>query len=136
MHGLSSWMTGTKFGVFDMRTWDKRRIGMGYHIRRTSEHLVMLQKQPRRAKRVSKVHNISDVWQDDVKKNGHGGIDVTREPTLFANPLFLFDSPIPESYKFKFTGYDDHGSIFEESKNHNAFRQNRNLSFNSNCLER
>ena len=68
--GFSNWLDGTKFDVVDMITWYKGRIGMGYRSRRTSEHLVVLQKQPRRAKGVWKIHNIPDVWREEVKRNG------------------------------------------------------------------
>ena len=42
---------------------------MGYRTRRKSEYLVVLQKLPRRAKGIWKVHNIPDVWQEDVKRD-------------------------------------------------------------------
>ena len=69
--GFSDWLNGTQLDVVDMLTWDKERIGMGYRTRRTSEHLIILQKQPRRAKGVWKIHNISDVWQESVERNGY-----------------------------------------------------------------
>lgn len=49
-----------------MVTWDKQRIGMGYRTRWRSEHLVVLQKAPRKAKGVWKVHTIPDVWRESV----------------------------------------------------------------------
>lgn len=69
--GFSDWLTGTRLDVVDMLTWDKGRIGMGYRTRRKSEHLVVLQKGPRRAKGVWKIHTIPDVWSEPVKHNGH-----------------------------------------------------------------
>lgn len=69
--GFSGWLNGTQLDVVDMLTWDKERIGMGYRTRRTSEHLIILQKQPRRAKGVWKIHNIPDVWHESVERNGH-----------------------------------------------------------------
>ena len=54
-----------------MITWDKGKIGMGYRTRRQSEHLLVLQKKPRRAKGVWRVHDIPDVWKEDVQKNSH-----------------------------------------------------------------
>ncbi len=67
-----SWFRGTSFDVVDLVTWNKRRIGMGYRTRRTSEHLVVLQKLPRRAKGIWKVHNIPDVVDEKiVDRNGH-----------------------------------------------------------------
>ena len=69
--GFSGWLAGTRLDVVDMLTWHKGRIGMGYRTRRASEHLVVLQKEPRRAKGVWKVHTIPDVWQEEVKRDGH-----------------------------------------------------------------
>ncbi|MBC6497938.1 MAG: site-specific DNA-methyltransferase [Alphaproteobacteria bacterium GM7ARS4] len=70
--GFAGWLEGTALDVVDMLTWDKGRMGMGYRTRRTSEHVVVLQKHPRRAKGVWCVHNIPDVWREDVKRNsGH-----------------------------------------------------------------
>ncbi len=69
--GFTDWLSGTSLDVVDMLTWNKGRIGMGYRTRRMSEHLIILQKEPRRAKGVWKLHNIPDVWQEEVKRNGH-----------------------------------------------------------------
>ena len=40
---------------------------MGYRTRRYSEYLIVLQKKPKRAKGVWKVHNIPDIWTEKVK---------------------------------------------------------------------
>lgn len=69
--GFSAWLAGTRFAVVDMLTWHKTRLGMGYRTRRTSEHVVIVQKEPRRAKGVWKTHNIPDVWQEEVARDGH-----------------------------------------------------------------
>ena len=71
--GFREWLAGTSLDVVDMITWDKQRIGMGYRSRRKSEYLVVLQKAPRKAKGVWKVHTIPDVWPETVpsKKGGH-----------------------------------------------------------------
>ena len=69
--GFSDWFAGTRLDVVDMLTWNKGRIGMGYRTRRLSEYLVVLQKEPRRAKGVWKIHTIPDVWLEAVKRNGH-----------------------------------------------------------------
>ena len=66
--GFSHWLTETKLAVVDLVTWDKGRIGMGYRTRRKSEHLVVLQKTPRRAKGVWKKHDIPDVWAETVPR--------------------------------------------------------------------
>ena len=50
----------------------KQRIGMGYRTRRKSEYLIVLQKQPRKAKGVWKSRNIPDVCAEAVtENNGH-----------------------------------------------------------------
>ena len=69
--GFSDWLDGTHLDVVDMLTWHKKRIGMGYRTRRSSEHVVILQKEPRRAKGVWKIHTIPDVWPEEVKRNGN-----------------------------------------------------------------
>ena len=69
--GFDKWMDSTKLDVVDMLTWDKGKIGMGYRTRRRSEHVVILQKQPKRAKGVWKTHTIPDVWREEVQKNGY-----------------------------------------------------------------
>ncbi len=70
-NGISSWLTGTKLDLVDMLTWDKGKMGMGYRTRRSCEYIIILQKQPLRAKGVWTNHSILDVWQEDVKRNGH-----------------------------------------------------------------
>lgn len=69
--GFSPWLTGTRLEVVDMITWDKGRMGMGYRSRRQSEHLVVLQKAPRRARGVWTAHDIPDVWRERVERGRH-----------------------------------------------------------------
>ena len=69
--GFDEWMNSTRLDVVDMLTWDKGKIGMGYRTRRRSEYVVILQKQPKRAKGVWKTHTIPDVWREEVQKNGY-----------------------------------------------------------------
>ena len=66
VEGFKSWLAGTGLATVDMITWDKGRIGMGYRSRRKSEHLLVLQKSPRRAKGIWIDHRIPDVWQETV----------------------------------------------------------------------
>lgn len=68
--GFQGWLRGTSLETVDMITWDKDRIGMGYRSRRKSEHLVVLQKSPRKAKGVWQVHTIPDVWTERAPKQG------------------------------------------------------------------
>lgn len=48
--------------------------------------------------------------------NGVSVIDVTMEPAISTNPYFEFDAVVPESGEFKFTWYDDDGSVYEETQ--------------------
>ncbi|MGV6804457.1 MAG: thiosulfate oxidation carrier complex protein SoxZ [Ruegeria sp.] len=48
--------------------------------------------------------------------NGENVIDVTLEPAISTNPYFQFEALVPETGEFKFTWYDDDGSVYEESK--------------------
>ena len=48
--------------------------------------------------------------------NGQNVIDVTMEPAISTNPYFEFDAVVPEAGEFKFTWYDDDGSVYEETK--------------------
>ena len=48
--------------------------------------------------------------------NGQNVIDVTIEPAVSTNPFFEFEAVVPEAGEFKFTWYDDDGSVYEETK--------------------
>ena len=48
--------------------------------------------------------------------NGENVIDVTIEPAVSTNPYSEFEAKVPEAGEFKFTWYDDDGSVYEESK--------------------
>ncbi|WP_435311270.1 thiosulfate oxidation carrier complex protein SoxZ [Primorskyibacter sedentarius] len=48
--------------------------------------------------------------------NGESVIDVTLEPAISTNPYFQFEATVPETGDFKFTWYDDDGSVYEEAK--------------------
>tara|TARA_R110001592_G_scaffold195865_1_gene443565 strand:- start:1383 stop:1712 length:330 start_codon:yes stop_codon:yes gene_type:complete len=48
--------------------------------------------------------------------NGQNVIDVKLEPAISTNPYFEFDAQVPEAGEFKFTWYDDDGSVYEETK--------------------
>lgn len=71
-NGFRAWLDGTDLDVVDLVNWDKGKIGMGYRSRRTTEYCVVLQKQPRKAKGVWKIHNIPDTWREKSQNsNGH-----------------------------------------------------------------
>ena len=48
--------------------------------------------------------------------NGQSVIDVTMEPAISTNPYFEFAATVPEAGEFKFTWYDDDGSVYDTSK--------------------
>jgi sulfur-oxidizing protein SoxZ len=48
--------------------------------------------------------------------NGQSVIDITMEPAISTNPYFEFEATVPEAGEFKFTWYDDDGSVYEDSK--------------------
>ncbi|GLT08500.1 thiosulfate oxidation carrier complex protein SoxZ [Sulfitobacter sp. PR48] len=48
--------------------------------------------------------------------NGENVIDVKMEPAISTNPYFEFEAIVPEEGEFKFTWYDDDGSVYEETK--------------------
>ncbi|MDH5452564.1 MAG: thiosulfate oxidation carrier complex protein SoxZ [Paracoccaceae bacterium] len=48
--------------------------------------------------------------------NGENVIDVVLEPAISTNPYFEFDAKVPASGEFKFTWYDDDGSVYEDTK--------------------
>lgn len=48
--------------------------------------------------------------------NGQSVIDVTMEPAISTNPYFEFAAIVPEAGEFKFTWYDDDGSVYDTSK--------------------
>ncbi|WP_457646684.1 thiosulfate oxidation carrier complex protein SoxZ [Profundibacter sp.] len=48
--------------------------------------------------------------------NGQPVIEVAMEPSISTNPFFQFDAKVPESGEFKFTWYDDDGSVYEAAK--------------------
>ena len=64
------WLSEANLEIVDLITWDKERLGMGYRTRRVAEYLVIIQKTPKKAKGVWKLHNIRDVWSEK-KENGH-----------------------------------------------------------------
>ncbi|MEX2142974.1 MAG: site-specific DNA-methyltransferase [Anaerolineales bacterium] len=66
-NGINGLLGDIPLKVVDLITWNKQRMGMGYRTRRFSEHLVVLQKPPIRAKGVWRVHNIPDVWSEKIE---------------------------------------------------------------------
>jgi len=48
--------------------------------------------------------------------NGENVIDITLETAISTNPFFQFDAKVPEAGEFKFTWWDDDGSVYETAK--------------------
>ena len=48
--------------------------------------------------------------------NGNTVVDVAMEPAITTNPYFKFDAVVEEAGEFKFTWYDDDGSVYEHAK--------------------
>jgi len=97
LNGISSWFENTSLNIVDMITWDKDKMGMGYRTRKQTEHLIIIQKSPKKAKATWLDKSIRDIWQEKIinKKHPHqkplGLIDrlilaTTEEHDLVADP--------------------------------------------------
>ncbi len=69
--GITEWFVNTSLDIVDMIVWNKDRMGMGYRTRRFCEYLVILQKQPRKAKGVWTIHNIPDFHTEKINDKQH-----------------------------------------------------------------
>ena len=69
--GIQCWIEDTDLSIVDMITWHKEKLGMGYRSRRVSEHLIVLQKKPKRAKGCWNDHSIPDVLIEKIEKKEH-----------------------------------------------------------------
>lgn len=48
--------------------------------------------------------------------NGVNVIDVAMDPAISTNPYFEFDAKVDAAGEFKFTWYDDDGSVYEDKQ--------------------
>lgn len=48
--------------------------------------------------------------------NGQNVVDFALDPAISTNPYFEFEALVPASGEFKFTWYDDDGSVYEDTK--------------------
>lgn len=46
--------------------------------------------------------------------NGRNIVDVALEPAISTNPYFEFDAKVDAAGEFRFTWYDDDGSVYED----------------------
>lgn len=51
-----------------------------------------------------------------VDFNGTNVIDMQLEPAISTNPYIEFDAKVDEAGEFKFTWYDDDGSVYEQTE--------------------
>ena len=65
------WIYLTELEVVDLLVWDKVKMGLGYRTRGTIEFCIVLQKKPRRAKGVWKIHDLKDLCSE--KSNNSKG---------------------------------------------------------------
>ena len=68
VEGSAKFFNNINLVTVDMLTWAKGTFGMGYRTRRTSEYLLILQKEPKRAKGIWNDHGIPDVWAEKVSR--------------------------------------------------------------------
>lgn len=88
--GVKPWLPA-ELTVVDLIVWDKGKIGMGYRTRRKSEYLVIVQKEPKKAKATWSIKNIPDVWQEKLVKPKHPH----QKPELLLERLILATT-VPE----------------------------------------
>ena len=48
--------------------------------------------------------------------NGKSVVDVKLEAAISTNPYFEIEATVPEAGEFKFTWYDDDGSVYDTAK--------------------
>jgi sulfur-oxidizing protein SoxZ len=48
--------------------------------------------------------------------NGKSVVDIAMDPAISTNPYFEFEAVVDAAGDFKFTWYDDDGSVYEETK--------------------
>ncbi|MGM9745992.1 MAG: DNA methyltransferase [Paludibacteraceae bacterium] len=72
VNGIQNWLAHTPtLQTVDMIVWNKNKLGMGYRTRRISEYLIIIQKEPRQAKKSWTLHNIPDVWTEKITNKIH-----------------------------------------------------------------
>lgn len=57
--------------LVDMLCWDTQRFGMGRRLRCTTEYLLIIQKEPTRAKECWMDHSIRDSWSEASDREAH-----------------------------------------------------------------
>ena len=99
--GIQPWLAGTQLAIVDLVTWNKRRLGMGYRTRRMSEHCVVLQKSPLRAKGVWQHHDIPDIMDEKLATRGPHAKPIGLQARLIeavTNPGDVVLDPAAGSY--------------------------------------
>ena len=62
--GIGNWLVGTPLKIVDLLIWDKGKFGLGHRTRHQCEYLMIIQKEPIRAKGCWKDHAIPDIWRE------------------------------------------------------------------------
>ena len=99
--GIGGWLADTELKTVDLVVWNKLRMGMGYRTRRVSEYCVVLQKAPRRAKGVWRVHDIPDVIEEKLARRSAHGKPVELQRRLIealTNPNDIVLDPAAGTY--------------------------------------
>lgn len=90
--GITPWLAGSELAIVDLVNWNKDKLGMGYRTRRVTEHCVVLQKSPRRAKGVWQVHTIRDTVTERINGTAQGHPHA-KPPKLQASLIAAVSSP-------------------------------------------
>lgn len=104
-HALFSGMS--KMILVDMITWNKERIGMGYRSRRTSEFLLVYQKEPKTTKNWTD-KGIPDVWNEKIEspRKGHPHKKPVRLITTLINSVTKESDMICDPCAGSFSTFD------------------------------
>lgn len=70
-HHLRYFSRTPKLALVDIIHWHTMRFGMGYRTRGTSEYLIVIQKQPTRAKGIWSDAGIRDSWSESSDRSVH-----------------------------------------------------------------
>ncbi len=109
--GVRHWFNNTQMQTVDLLVWEKHKIGMGYRTRNKCEFLLILQKEPIKAKGVWTIHDIPNVI---------GGQEVNTKIHPHAKPINLQERLIQATSKEGDIVLDPafgSGSVFEACKN-------------------
>jgi site-specific DNA-methyltransferase (adenine-specific) len=86
----------------DLLAWDNQCLSMGYRLRRRGDYLVVLQKEPTKAKATWRDHGIPDRWPEKVNRRLHPHVKpiglITRLIGAVTEPGDLVIDPAADSF--------------------------------------